>query len=165
MGCETCTIRKKHAKNSYRIVCNHTLSKNGIISYQKIDISYPYYLIPTIVTHVISYLRQSVSYVQVLIIHTCTCHYILVLFHTKTCHFTPATTCFIRIRNVSYVQVLFHTFENLFHIYRYCFICAHVISSYHTYIYCFIPTHVISYLRQPVSYVNVLFHTYTRDFR
>ena len=77
-------------------------------------------------------------------IHTVTCHCILVLFHTKTCHFILATTCFIRIRNVSYVQVLFHTFENLFHIYRYCFICAHVISSYHTYIYCFIPTHVIS---------------------
>ena len=111
-----------------------------------------------------SYPHMTFHTVKVLI-HTFTCHCILVLFHTKTCHFILATTCFIRIRNVSYVQILFHTFENLFHTYMYCFIRAHVISSYHTYIYCFIPTHVISYLRQPVSYVNVLFHTYTRDFR
>ena len=117
-------------------------------------------------THVISYLRQSVSYAQVSI-HTCTCHYILVLYHTKTCHFIRTTTCFC---TVSYVYVMFHTYRYYFIRLKTCFIPigitrAHVISSYHTFIYCFIPTHVISYLRQPVSYVNVLFHTYTRDFR
>jgi len=41
------TIRKKYAKNSYHMVCHHTLSKNGIISYQKIDISYPHVLFHT----------------------------------------------------------------------------------------------------------------------
>ena len=129
---------------------------------------------------IIPYLQLSVHTSKVLI-HTHTCHFIpatvcfirkgvnsslhMLLYasavHTKTCHFMPATTCFIRIRNVSYVQILFHTFEILFHIYWYCFIRAHVISSNHTYRYCFIPKHVISYLRQPVSYVYVLFHTYT----
>ena len=139
------------------MVCHHTLSKNGNNFIPK-----NWHFIPK----KLHFIPPGISsYLQLSLIHTCTCHCILVLFHTKTCHFIPATTCFIRIRNVSYVLILFYTFENLFHTYRYCFIRAHVISSYHTYIYCFIPTHVISYLRQPVSYVNVLFHTYTRDFR
>ena len=158
------------------MVCHHTLSK--MVWFHTIKLAFhtkkftfhtpQYVIIPTIVisyhSGINSYPHMTFHTVKVLI-HTFTCHCILVLFHTKTCHFILATTCFIRIRNVSYVQILFHTFENLFHTYMYCFIRAHVISSYHTYIYCFIPTHVISYLRQPFSYVNVLFHTYTRDFR
>ena len=77
-----------------------------------------YVIIPTIVISyykgIVSYPHMSFHTVKVLI-HTCTCHCILVLFHINTCHFIPATICFIRIRNVSYVQILFHTFENLFH--------------------------------------------------
>jgi hypothetical protein len=45
-------IRKKHAKNSYHMVCHHTLSKHGIISYQK-NISYPPVLFHTYNCHFI----------------------------------------------------------------------------------------------------------------
>ncbi len=102
----------------YGMSSDDTLSKNGMISYQQIDISYQkiyisyppeYVIIPTIVIAydkgINSYPNMSFHTVKVLI-HTCTCHCILVLFHTKTCHVIPATTCFIRIRNVSYVPAM-----------------------------------------------------------
>ncbi len=54
-------IRKKHAKNSYHMVCHHTLSKNGVMSYHQI---------------VISYQNNVISYPLV-------CH------HTNNCHFIP----------------------------------------------------------------------------
>ena len=58
-------IRKKHAKNSYHMICHHTLSKNGIISYHQIDISYQKIYI-SYPRYVISYLRQLVSYAYVM---------------------------------------------------------------------------------------------------
>jgi len=61
-------IRKKHAKNSYHMVCDHTLSKNGNN------------FIPP---QVISYLRQSVSYLSDTNSYHMVCDHTLMLLHTK----------------------------------------------------------------------------------
>jgi hypothetical protein len=117
--CERSSIREKHAKNSYHMVCHHTLSKNGIISYHQIVISYqnmsfhiPWYvIIPTIV---ISYCKGINSYQYMsfhtakVLIHISTCHCILVLFHIKTCHF-------ISLGMSSYQQLSFHTVKVSIH--------------------------------------------------
>ena len=70
----TPNIRKKHSKNSYHMVCHHTLSKNGMISYHQI---------------VISYQINFISYPLV-------CH------HTINCHFIPYRYQFILVHVISY---------------------------------------------------------------
>ena len=98
----------------------------NFISYHKIGVSYlhvlfhtykchfiphRYYFIPT---HVISYLQQPVSYAKILF-HIC-----------------------VRILcacNVSYLNMSFHTCNNLLHTRRYCFISAYefcVPALFHT---------------------------------
>jgi hypothetical protein len=87
-------IRKKHAKNSYHMVCHHTLSKNGMISYQQIDISYQ---------------KIYISYPQV-------CH------HTYKCHvisYRKGINSYLHMSLytgvVLYQHMSFHTCDNLFH--------------------------------------------------
>ena len=72
-----------------------------------------------------------------------------------TSHFIPATTPFIRIRIVSYLHMQFYTCP-VSHLNKTFHTCDNL---FHTYTYCFIPKHVISYLRQHVSYLQVLCHT------
>jgi hypothetical protein len=154
--------------------------------------TYTYSFIPS---NVISYLIGIISYILMLFHTATTCFirvdiisYLRMNFVCLHCIIPkPLTTCFIRICIVSNIQMSFYTCHNLFHTYRYCFIQYHTchfqcsylsdIVSYlhmsfhtcnnlfHTSMHCFKPTHVISYLRHPVSYVQVLFHTYTCHFQ
>ena len=78
-------IRKTHAKNSYHMVCHHTLSKNSIISYQKIDISYPPVLFHTHTCHFIPakvcFIRSNIDSYLYMSLYTSVVSYQNMSFH------------------------------------------------------------------------------------
>jgi len=123
------SIRKKHSKNSYHMVCHHTLSKNGMISYHQIVISYQinfisyplvchhtnnchfipyrYHFIPV---HVSSYRKGIISY-QYMSLYTSVASYQNMSFHTPWYVIIPTIVSSYHTGMASYPQMSFHTDE------------------------------------------------------
>ena len=171
-------IRKKHSKNSYHMVCHHTLSKNGMISYHQIVISYQINFIsyPLVCHHtnnchfipyryqfipvyVISY-RKGINSYQYMSLYTSVVSYQNMSFHTPWYVIIPTIVISYHTGIISYQYMSVHTVKVSFHTST----CHCILVLFHTKTCHFIPLGMSSYQQLSFHTIQVSFHTSTCQF-
>ena len=171
-------IRKKHSKNSYHMVCHHTLSKNGMISYHQIVISYQINFISSplvchhtnichfilyryqfILVHVISY-RKGISSYQYMSLYTGVVSYQNMSFHTPWYVIIPTIAISYHTGIISYQYMSVHTVKVSFHTST----CHCILVLFHTKTCHFIPLGMSSYQQLSIYTIQVWHHTHKCHF-